>query len=178
MGLTGWLKKKLIGDSDPEEKAFRKEVNAEAKEAEKQAFREQYKISAVEEATKRGKEKAVEKAQKKNQSGSGILNTLAKIGEYSNAASKSLVKGIEINPNGANDTFDFTPQSPNIIPNHSSRQRRFNSYGNSPTVHVHVHEGRNRSTNAKRRRKEKEHDEENELDQLNVADPFNIEEFY
>ena len=110
MGLTSWIKKQLEGD--PEEKAFRKEMKAK----EKEAFREQYRISAIEAAKERGRAKA-QLIAKKGSQGSGFLNTLGNIGEKMNKASEGLVRGIEINPDGANETFNvndpFTPTSYN-----------------------------------------------------------------
>lgn len=102
MGLSSFLTKLLVGD--PEERKFRKEVKAEAKQAEREAFREQYKIVSVEKAAERGKAKAIKEAEQKGSSG-GFLNTLGKIGASMNAASKGLVADIEINPSGSNESF-------------------------------------------------------------------------
>lgn len=122
MGLTSWIKKQIQGD--PEDAEFRKEMKAE----EKKAFQEQYRISALEAAKERGKAKA-ERLAKKGSQGSGILNTLGNIGEKMGKASEGLVKGIEINPNGANETFNvndpFTPTYNDDYPR--SRRRRKSS---------------------------------------------------
>jgi hypothetical protein len=98
MGLSSWLTKLIAGD--PEERKIRRELKAEAKKAKQEAFKNQYRISLLEEAGKRGKAKAIALAQHKGQSGGGILNTLGRIGENMNAASKGLVDGIGIDPSG------------------------------------------------------------------------------
>lgn len=98
MGLSGWLLKQIAGD--PEERKIRRELKAEAKKAEQEAFKSQYRVSLLEEADKRGKAKAIALAQHKGQGGGGILNTLGRIGKNMNAASKGLVDGINIDPSG------------------------------------------------------------------------------
>jgi hypothetical protein len=110
MGLTGWIKRRL--ECDPEERKFRKEARAEAKVIEDVAFHESYKEELLLAAAERGREKAKRITQKKKGSGGGLLNTLGNIGENMNKASKSLVAGIEINPDGNSGQNPFNVQDP------------------------------------------------------------------
>jgi hypothetical protein len=109
LGLSSWIKQKIEGD--PAENKLRKEVKAEAKKVEQEAFHEHYKAAALVAAEERGKAKAIAHATKKS-SGGGLLNTLGNIGENMNKASKGLVSGIEINPDGNSGSNPFNVQDP------------------------------------------------------------------
>jgi hypothetical protein len=106
MGFGDWLERKLIGD--PTERKLRREVDAETKTEYEQAYREQYKISRIEEAKKRGKARA-EKAARTGQGG-GVIDVLGKLGAISDSMSKGIVKDVEFNPAGANTDLEFTPE--------------------------------------------------------------------
>jgi hypothetical protein len=106
----GKLLDKLIGDS--EDRAFKKQVDAEAKIEEKKAWRTQYQISRLKAAKEKGKKRAV-KSVKKNTEGGGILDTLGKLGEYGNAATKGIVGNLDINPDGLDETFSSKRKNKN-----------------------------------------------------------------
>jgi hypothetical protein len=127
MGFTSWLKQKIEGD--PVERKFRKEAKAEAKAIETQAFHDAYKEELLIAAAERGREKAKRIAQKKG-SGSGLLNTLGNLGENMNRASKGLVAGIEINPDGAGTNNPFNVSDPLGMPS-NDEPRRHKRKGNS-----------------------------------------------
>jgi hypothetical protein len=121
MGLTSWIKRQIEGD--PVERKFRKEAKAEAKAIEDQAFHDAYRKELLLVAAERGREKAKRIAQKKG-SGSGLLNTLGNIGENMNRASKGLVAGIEINPDGAGANNPFNVNDPLGMPSSEESYRR------------------------------------------------------
>ena len=99
MGLLKSLDKLINGDS--EKRKIRREVEAETKVEALNAYREQYKASLIDVE----KKKAATSAKRHAQGNGGLLDSLGKIGEGMNAASKGLVEGIEINPNGADEVF-------------------------------------------------------------------------
>lgn len=121
MGLTSWILRQIQGD--PEERKFRKEAKAEAKAIENQAFHDSYKEELLLAAAERGRAKAKRIATKGN-SGSGLLNTLGNIGENMNRASKGLVAGIEINPDGAGANNPFNVKDPLGIPSYDADEPR------------------------------------------------------
>lgn len=123
MGLTSWLKRQIEGN--PEERAFKKKIREEAKEKERLAFEAEYRLRVLEQADQRGTERADKAVQGKSQ-GSGLLNTLGNIGEKMNRASEGLVKGIEINPDGATTDNPFNvddPLRPTTFQNHKRKRR-------------------------------------------------------
>jgi hypothetical protein len=98
MGLTKFIEKLIAGD--PEERKFRKEINAEAKQKENEVFHNNYRTEKMRVAEEKGKAKARRIAENNAKGNGGFLDSLAKIGDGMNKASKGLVEGIDIDPSG------------------------------------------------------------------------------
>jgi hypothetical protein len=151
VGLSGWLKKLLKGN--PEDNSFKKAIDAEAKLEEKKAYEEEYKISRMEAAKERGKLRAQKSVHSGGKGGGGIMDTLARIGAMTDNMSKGVVKDVDLNPDGANNNFDFSPQATEM-PFRSEPFRQHSTSWHPPP------RNRNRHRHHRNRRREEPEPEE------------------